>query len=181
MSGVQANQDFSFSEGFSVFGRLTTYFGAIIGTIFMIVCIYFGFKFVTEKDVYTGKTVAEIIYGSQCDLIQGDQSTKSYYSCNLRISYNIGNKNFDNVPLILENSSVRYSVGNKINIKYNPDKDMDIMVDDKINKRLVGWLMIIFGILFLIGIWVWTYFVHVNKSFSSIVGGTNVASMLLRR
>lgn len=170
--------NFSISEGFSVFGKLSTYFGTFFATIICLVFLYFGYSLITSTDVYK-ETIDATIIKTDCKFIQPTDSRSSgSFNCLLDLKYSIMDKEY--TQQISTTSSSVYVVGNLVKIKYNPSNPLDIKTDGLSNKAS-GWIMVIVSLIVLTIVWIWTYNVATNPSFSSVVGGFNAINMLTRR
>lgn len=176
MSAPTSN--FSMSEGFSVFGKLSTYFGTFFATIICLVFLYFGYMLIGSTDVYTEKTDATIAK-ADCKFIQSaDSRSPGSFNCLLDLKYTIAGKEY--TQQISTVSSSAYTAGSLVKIRYNPANPVDIKQDGLSNKAM-GWIMVSVSVLVLAIVWIWTYYVATNPSFSSVVGGFNAINMLTRR
>lgn len=171
------SSNFSMSQGFSIFGKLTTYFGTFIVTIVCYIFFYLGYKAVTTVDVHSQKTTGTITE-ADCNYVAPiDSRSSPMYNCSLKVAYNVNGTQYNSIINI--SSSTNYVKNAAISIKYDPSNPSDVLIDG-ISSKTIGWITIVISAIILIMTWIWTYFVATDSSFSSVVGGVNAVSLLSR-
>ena len=167
---VQTSMGEELYSGSAEFGRIMSFIGLIISSIIGISLIVVGISFIYSKDTYTIKTEAKVL---EYNCIPQD----TVYRCTLKVQYKIYGKTYTSV--VPTTSNVDYKFIDNVMIYADPEDPTNIVIY-KFNKKLIGSLMILFGILIPLFAWIWYYITLKSKFAASASGVVSVVDLLRR-
>jgi uncharacterized membrane protein (DUF485 family) len=157
-----------FNDAFAasaVVGRTMSWFGLVIGVIFSIIIIIVGVVFLKSK-TYDSSTNAKITNVSCTG--SGKEA-----SCTVELVYQVNEKE-------VKTSTVMtgvYNVGQIIPIKYDSVNPQD-MSTTTISSKIVGGILVGFGVLMFIGVCAWFYIVQTNNTIAAASGVGDIAGLV---
>jgi hypothetical protein len=165
-----------FYTGVASFGRIMAVVGAVIATIIGLLMFGFGIHILVSKSnkvKTTGQTITV-----HCDpwTKYENNSSKLMYKCSLAVKYLVDGK-WVHGHLTVD-SGTRYTDGENINLYYDKENPSNIGMDGPVPHN-VGWLLIVLGILFVAGSWLWVYLTRKYK-FAAAMQGADSGLGLLR-
>jgi len=144
--------------------------GAVIATIISIIFIVLGAIILYQKKNKTHVTRGTITSAVCNPIIPGDVSQ---YNCELTVRYNV-----NGVPYrkqISTHNSGTYSIGDIIDLDYDPNNPSDVQIKT-MGRRALATFLIILGILLLIFTWGYFYMVRHNKAYGTAMGFRDLLS-----
>ena len=154
--------------------RAKTFIQAIIGTFCGLSLLAGGVYILLKKDPLSGKTKATIT-NSSCNQTVRDNVVS--YNCLLQLNYNINGTDYKNT--LNTTSNIQYVTGAPINIKYNPENQMEITEDS--STKPLGIILIVIAILLIGGVWLWNYMTHRYEAVAGYGAISDVAGIFQRR
>lgn len=168
-------------SGTASFGAIMSDIKAIIGTVIGIIMIIVGIAFERHKTVYSllgnGKVLdsTNLIGTPVTDTDSNGKVTGSHISWTGSIEV-VNDKDPSKTPQTFQINGVSttntlnpYPVGKSIPIYVNPKDPTDFRISSD-DTSVIGWVLIGFGVLIIIGSWVWAYFANKYKVIGAYEG-----------
>ena len=167
-------------SGTATFGRITSIISAIIGTIISIIMIIIGISLIMHKIKYTEKAIGHIT-SVNCTEIS-DDNNKIMWDCGtISGTYIVKVKgipktypfNFD-----IGKTNIHYTTSSIINVYYNLDNPNKPNKDSDKSDHVIGWVLIVIGLIIIIGGWLWVYLTQKYKVAAAYSGLTSGISLI---
>lgn len=169
-------------SGTASFGAAMSDIKAIIGTVIGIIMIIVGIAFERHKTIYSllgnGKVIGNtnlIATPKQDTDSNGKVTGQPYESWTGSIEV-INDKDTSKTPQTFQINGVRtdnslnpYPINKSIPIYVNPKDPTDFRISSD-DTSVIGWVLIGFGVLTIIGSWVWAYFANKYKVIGAYEG-----------
>lgn len=173
------NQKDDLYTGVAQFGRITAIIGAIVATIAGLIMFGFGVHILVSKSDKV-KTSAKVVTASCDQWTQNQQSDNSFssrvmYNCDLDIQYLVDGK-WVNGKLHI-NSERHYKNGDNFSIYYHKNNPDSIDISGP-TPHALGWVLVVMGILFVAGSWLWVWLTHRYKLAAAVQGTESGIEML---
>lgn len=147
------------------FGRIMTDIKSVIGIFFGIIFIIGGFYVLLSlKMKRTSQTNAKISDITCNPSIKNGVTT---YNCSFTATYTIDPSNANIKIPITTSSSTQYYNNENIYLYYDPTNPSDISIEQD-NYTVLGWILIVVGIVVIISAIVSVYLAHRYKFFAAI-------------
>jgi len=164
-------------SGTASFGAIMSDIKAIIGTVIGIIMIIVGIVLLRHKQKETMKGTAIITNTNPCS-VSASKDDKGNpvinWTCNINatlLNDDGTQSNYSNIINAgnIQSSTPPYEYGQKISVWYDPNNkgNFSLTSDD---YSVVGWFLIGFGIVAIIGSWVWAYFANKYKVIGAYEG-----------
>jgi hypothetical protein len=165
--------------GVSSFGVIMSDIKAVLGTIIGLIMIIVGIYCLTKKDLRTSTTSGTIVsedIDQQC--IETINNNSIIYSCYPMFSYTINGTLYS--KRIKIDGNKKYFKGNTLTLYYDPNNidNIDTVSDD---LKMVGWMLIGFGIFIMIGSILWAYLANKYKPIAAVEGIFSGVNMITGR
>ncbi len=140
----------SIYQGSASYGRFIAIVCAVIVTLFSIILILFGIKYVNSVDLYNKNTLSTIT-GKNCSQ---ENKKNNQESCLYTVSY------FDEDGVKIENvtftSVSHFPLNSQVSISYNSSNKTEIRLTSE-NTKGTGYGMVFFGFIILAFAWGWVW------------------------
>jgi hypothetical protein len=174
---VKEDLPHEFYSGFSTFGRIEAWFGAIVGTIIGIILFIVGIVLIRKKHLLVGTAEGTIKNDPVCTTNYVNKDTQAFNCSNMNIEYSVNNTKY-NITESIKGSSSNYIKGSTITVYYNPNNPSDGKLDND-DSHVIGWVMFVMGILFATLPWVWVYITSKSKV-AAAAGGVGTFINMVR-
>jgi len=153
------------------FGRVYAIIGAVVASLFALMCILGGIYIIYHKSHL--KSVTGIVTSDSLCTRLDENST----SCSVNYTYTLKGKNYSGTST----SSTNYKKGDKIKIWYDPNHP-GVHSEIDIPSKTIGVVAIIMGIIIAIAAWVSVYLTRKYKfaaAASGVSGGIDIIKHVL--
>lgn len=141
-------------EGSATFGRFMAWISLIISVIIGGVLIGLGIRMLLKKKQWTNKVTGNVVNAicntsNVTNCTGGKDSTcttEPMTSCDLNIEYTVGQEEYVSRLLMEEKTNLHKRVGEKVEVFYKDSDPSIISRDGDGSKKLVGWILVGFGI-----------------------------------
>ena len=157
-------------------GKLDAIWDIIVGVFFGIICLCISIYLFRTEDAYGNNKIKGTVKNSLCNK-HYTRKNRIYWDCSFNIMYNIDNNEYlksSNDLDNLDNSKKKYTDGDLIDLRYNPNNKNDITTIPWTYKKIAMVLMIISFFLIVIPI-AWYILITRNKTLATVAGGITVA------
>ena len=162
-------------DGAAAFGVFMSIVGLIFGILTSIGLIIGGVYLIRKKNVFTSTAQASVL-GINCHEVNTQTSpTRTPImetQCDVKITYMVNDK----AIVKFTRSTVPYSIGDVMTIRYNPNKPTDT-VEELTNFKVIGYVLIGIAIFILVGVSLQYYIVSRFKFAAAAAGVGNAIQM----
>lgn len=152
-------------EATATFGRVTGYINVAIGTLVCLLVIGFGIYMVTAKQTLTGRTTG-VLTQADCE--------KNF--CMVRVRFTPAETQTEVTSGNLR-VGTNHSVGQNVTVSYDPTNPNNFALN-AVSNRVIGWVLLGFGVVALVLVWVWFYLVITYKPVAAASGATQFVGMI---
>lgn len=145
-------------------GKVGSVINAIFATLVCLIVVVIGVFLVRRRSVPMKKTLATVVE-TNCEVGQA--------FCDAKIEYKVDGKTYSKVL-----SGKGYNKGSTMQIRYNPENP-DEFDTGTVNVKMIGWIMIIVGVLLIVMSWVTLWFVLKFKVLGAATGVGIVADAVI--
>jgi len=158
-------------SGAADFGKIYAIISAIIGTLISIGMIIFGIYIIQHKNHLVSVDGQVTTASYDCSIPTTNQNT--YTTCKFDVMYQVSNQSYTKTFSSVET----FSVGDKVTVWYDPNHPEQGEYNPP--SKNIGWALIGFGVLIIIGSWFWVWMTRRYK-FAAAAGGTAAAINMIR-
>jgi hypothetical protein len=166
-------------EGLGILGKLDGIMGILKGLFFGIILICVSIYLFRKEDVFGNNNIKGTVKNSLCTK-HYSRKGRTDWDCSFNILYNIDNKEYlksSNDLNELDNSTLKYTDGDSINLRYNPNNKNNITTIPWTYKKIAMVLLIIAIFIIIIPIG-WYFLLTKSKNLSTVAGGLTAARVL---
>lgn len=165
-------------SGAAEYGKFRAFLSVIIGGIITIILFIIGFPLIFKKYEPLEQIVGNIIIDEKYPInCQQDKNSK-YLDCLVYIKYKLPNKD-EQIQQFSLLSQQKTPINNQqITLYYKKEDENTISLYDKINTRIIGFIMIIIGLVILGSSIFWLYVVNKYKFAASTTGVADAYSII---
>lgn len=156
------------------FGKILALLSAIIGTVVGVGMIAGGIYILSKKRDTYSEVLGKIIQvngensGSCSSTLFQGQDIENSMTCTITVTFNYNGKTYQHD--INYNGVFNYSVGHEVKLYIKNNNANDVVLSKKTIPVFIGWILIAFALLIVLGGWLW-YWVTTKSKIAAAAGG----------
>ena len=156
--------------GMAAYGKVRTIIGTVTGTLVGVAMLVGGTVLLKRKSRLSDTIGATITNDPYC-VQYHDQNLQKWKCKNIQLSYRVNDKDY--VLNTNSDSTIKYTKGLPLSIYYDPSNPANSsLVSD--NTKIIGWILVVIGILLLVSSWVWLFLVLKFKIAAASSGASGI-------
>lgn len=167
-------------SGSAGFGRIMSIIRAIVGTLIGIGFIIGGVMLIRHQKKRTASVTGQVENEAN-DPITCNYDDHTYDCSNIKASWVVNGKTYNNKSDPFSWSGTQ-SMSNKtkgasLTIYYDPDDPNNASLSD-VPEHLLGWVLLVLGIIMIIGGWIWVLVTRRSKGAAAATGVASAVGMI---